>query len=186
MKRLTTRIRTEKQFWLDLNRQMVRMGYAPKWEIAGQDVSKQKVWNRIDDYHNLGAPAFYGMTITVGRIGNHDLRFVLEMQDDLKIGLQFKEGFPYWTEEEIEQWGDLTIRLDHGSHWSFDTQGWFARQKLPVRLNFRESTNPAALDLEYYRDDSLVRLMIQEEINSKIFLARSACQTPKSNKVWNL
>ena len=186
MKTFIARIRTEKQFWLDLSRQLTRLGYTVKWELAGYEVSRQKVWNRIDACHHNGIPAYYGLTVTVGRIGNHDLKLCLEMQDDLKIGLRFKEGFPYWTEDEIENWGDLTFRLDHQGSWSFDAPGWFATQKLPVKLNFRDKNNPAALDLEYYAEDSLVKLMIQEEISSRLYHVKSVVYSQPSRKVWNL
>lgn len=185
MKTTATRIRLEKQFWLDLSRQANRLGYTCKWEIAGSEVSRQKVWNRIANSHQHGHATYYGFSLTIGRIGNHDLRLCLEMQDDLKMGLRFKEGFPYWTEEEIESWGELTFRLGDPGRWNFEQPGWFAMQKLPVRLHFRKEDQPAALDLFYYKDNSLVRLLLEEELSSRLFQVKHAMYKPEMKKIWS-
>ena len=108
------------------------------------------------------------------------------MQDELKIGLRFREGINYWTEEEIQMWGDLTIRLEQGSKWDFETDGWFAKKNLPVRLNFIDSTNPAALDLSYYKADSYAKILIVDELFELIKEVRNACYTPEKKKVWSL
>lgn len=186
MKTIATRIRLEKQFWLEMSKMVNRLGYSCKWDVAGQLVSRQKVWNRIDRAHHSKQPAYYGFLVTLGRIGNHDLQLCLEMQDDLKMGLRFREGFPYWTESEIESWGELTLRLDSSGKWCFDAMGWFASQKLPVRLNFTEETNPALLDMAYYKADSHARLLLSDELINTILQVRTACAIPIPKSVWSL
>jgi len=174
MKTVRERIHSEKQLWLDLFKFFKRMGYLPKWEIASQTLSQQKVWKRIENHHEEGMPAFYGFAFTIGRIGNHDLRFCLEMQDELKFGLRFREGLQYWTEDEIQSWGELTIRLDSDGLWTFDNQGWFAAKNLPVRLDFTNPSNSASLDLEYYKEDSYAKLLIVDELLNSLNQVKSS------------
>ena len=174
MKIVSERIHQEKQLWLDLFKFFKRMGYLPKWEIASQTLTQQKIWKRIESHHQESNPAFYGFSFTIGRIGNHDLRFCIEMQNELKFGLRFREGIKYWTEDEIQNWGELTIRLDNDGSWTFDIQGWFATKNLPVRLDFTNPTNSASLDLEYYKEDSYAKLLIVDELLNSLNQVKSS------------
>ncbi len=183
MKTIRERIRLEKQMWLDLFRHFERLGYYPKWEIASKSLSRQKIWSRIDSYHQGSTKGFYGFAFTVSRIGNHDLQFCVEMQDELKFGLRFREGFPYWTENEIESWGELTLRLDGQSKWQFDLPGWFASKKLPVRLRFNDSENPAMIDLAIYKDDSYAKLLIVDQLMNALAQIKTS-STHTSNKKY--
>ncbi|MCK5821091.1 MAG: hypothetical protein KAH17_04365 [Bacteroidales bacterium] len=186
MKTTQERIRLEKRFWLDITTVLERSRIKPEWEVISQLTSRQGVWKRLMKKHENGDPGFYGISFPVGRIGNHEIRLCLEMQDELKIGLRLREGIRYWTEEEIQAWGDLTLRLDRSSKWDFEAAGWFARKKMPVRLDFSDPENSAAIDLSYYREDSYAKILIIDELFERIKEVRNACFTPKVKKVWSL
>lgn len=186
MKTTEERIRLEKRFWLDITTALGKSRIKTEWEVISQQTSRQGVWRRLTERHENGEKGFYGISFSVGRIGNHDIRLCLEMQNELKIGLRFREGIRYWTEDEIQAWGDLTIRLDRSSKWDFEASGWFARKKMPVQLNFSDPENAAAIDLSYYREDSYARILIIDELFERIKEVRNACYTPKVKKVWSL
>lgn len=186
MKTTEERIRLEKRFWLDFANLLERSRTKIEWEIVSEPCSRQKVWKRISEHHVKGNPAHYGFTLSVGRIGNHEIRLCMEMQDELKIGLRFREGIRYWTEEEIQSWGDLTLSLDNGSKWDFEASGWFASKTMPVRLDFTSQENSAAIDLSYYKADSYAQVLIVDELFERIKEVRSACYTPEIKKVWSL
>ncbi len=186
MKTTEERIRLEKRFWLDIATVLERSRYKLEWEIVSQQTNRQKVWKRLTDKHEKSAQGFYGFSLAVGGIGNHEIRLCLEMQKELTIGLRFREGINYWTEDEIQAWGDLTIRLDRHSKWDFEAQGWFARKKMPVRLDFTDQNNPAAIDLSYYKADSYAKVLVIDELFDRIKEVRNACYTPEKKKVWSL
>ena len=188
MKTIEERIKLEKRFWLDLFTVIQKSGHHPEWETISHLTSRQKVWNRLaNSHHHKEQSGFYGLSFNIGRIGSHELRFCIEMQDELKIGLRFSTGMMYWTEEEIETWEELTLRLEgSGVKWDFDQPGWFVFKKLPVILNFRSITNSAALDLSYYQADSYARILIIDDIFNRISDIRSASYSPKTKKVWSL
>jgi len=186
MKTTEERIRLEKRFWLDITTVLGKSRIKHEWESISQQTSQQGVWRKITNRHEKGESGFYGFSISVGRIGNHEIRLCLEMQNELKIGLRFREGIRYWTEEEIQAWGDLTLRLDRSSKWDFEATGWFARKKMPVRLDFADQHNPAAIDLSYYKADSYAKILIVNELFERIKEVRNACYTPEVKKVWSL
>ncbi len=186
MKTKEERIRLEKRFWLDIVTVLEKARIKVDWEVISNSCSRQKVWKRLTNRHFNGDPGFYGLSIPVGRIGNHEIRLCIEMQDELKIGLRFREGIIYWTEEEIQDWGDLTMRLDHSSKWNFEASGWFATKEMPVRLDFTDSENPAAIDLSFYKADSYAKILIIDELFERIKEVRVATYTPKVKKVWSL
>lgn len=186
MKTTEERIRLEKRFWLDFANILERSRTKVEWEIISQSCGRQKVWKRISEHHENANPAHYGFSVSVGRIGNHEIRLCMEMQDELKIGLRFREGIKYWTEEEIQSWGDLTIRLDGSSKWNFEAEGWFASKKMPVRLCFTEDNNSAAIDLSYYKADSYAKILIVDELFERMREVRNAFYTPEIKKVWSL
>ncbi len=182
MKTTSKRIQTEKQLWLDLFIFFKRQGYNPKWEIASHAIGKQKVWDRLEAYHDGIGPSMYGFSFSVGRIGNQELRFCVEMQNELKFGLRFREGIAYWTEAEIQDWGELTIRMDGAGVWDFDLIGWFATRNLPVRLNMVDPGNSAAYDLVQYKDDSYAKLLITDALYNNLHEIKQALRTPKTKK----
>lgn len=186
MKTTEERVRLEKRFWLDLVNSLERSGIKVEWEVISQPASRNKVWQRLTNLHKLQAPSFYGISIPVGQIGNHQIRLCLEMQSELTIGLRFREGIRYWTEEEIQSWGDLMLRLDKGSKWDFEVPGWFAKKKMPVQLRFTDPNNPAAIDLSFYKADSYAKVLILDELFERIKEIRRACVNPEKQKIWSL
>ncbi len=191
MKTNGERIKLEKKFWTDCFEQFKRQGLNPKWEYISTYTSKPKIWEKIVQYHmSSNIQRFYGFSCRIGSIGNHELRFCVEMQDELKMGFRFANGINYWSDNETMQWKELGIQLEASQlGWTFKAMGWYCFRSIPVRLSFVQDDNPAARDMEYYKEDSYARMLLFDEMFSQISLLKQAVlllYTPAKRKVWSL